>query len=549
MNEIRIKEYEELLKGEEELKKELNKPGGLEKGYKKYYLLDNNWVENYKKLIANKKFNQINNLLKVDLIKTKHEKKDFSYIQEDFTFTFPYNFTFVTKNFIDLLCKNFDNIKEQRILKGDSSKIIIGGKCLIMRDQSDESILFAYIILYDEKKKKFNNNIDYFLTFKDKKEFEIHLNYILKYNIWNFFKQINYSYNNEYATFKNSKRKAIGYIALNGSNIKQIEEIYNYIKENINIKMNKNEMNDINRNEMNDMNKIEMNDIKIDKFYSFLLCLYNIKELYDKLMVYYTNGNNKSIIKNLINFILFKNFDDNIKEYFFKSINSNDYKLIINDIFDKINSELNNENINEKNDNQNNQVAQYDEIKAKKNFLEKNKNTSIIKQLFFISKEDILFCSGCKMNIYNFYYSNYFLIDLDKEKKEVLLNDKFYASEDIQIKQKCNFCSGKELDCIKNEKIFDYPKILIVLLDGKQFQKFKLKNNIYIFCNNNQDILYYLISFIESDTNIVYFEKSTKWYKYIEKDKKEESRDYDKKSPIVLFYRLTKRELIDELIN
>ena len=274
-----------------------------------------------------------------------------------------------------------------------------------MRDQSNESILFAYIILYDEKKKKFNNNIDYFLTFNDKKEFENNLNYILKYNIWNYFKKIKYSYNDEYATFTNSKRKAVGYIVLN-SNIKQIEEIYNYMNENIKI----------NKNEINDMNKNEIKDKKIDKFYSFLLCLYNIKELYDKLIIYYNHnkGNNKSIIKNLINLISFKNFDDNTKEYFFKSINSNDYKLIINDIFEKINSELNNENINEKINNQNNQVAQYDEIKAKNNFLENNKNTSIIKKLFFILKEEIKYCKECHMNIYNFYYSKFLLIDLDK---------------------------------------------------------------------------------------------------------------------------------------
>ena len=50
MDEKRKNEYNELLKGEEEIKKELNKPGGLEKGYKNYYLLDNNWVENYKTL-------------------------------------------------------------------------------------------------------------------------------------------------------------------------------------------------------------------------------------------------------------------------------------------------------------------------------------------------------------------------------------------------------------------------------------------------------------------------------------------------------------------
>ena len=347
----RNKEYNELLNGEKEIKIELDKPGGLEKGYKVYYLLDNNWVEEFKNLISNKQYKESKKLLNANLIIKKSEHKNFKYVYKSFSFSFPYNFTLVTENFINLLCKNF-NAKDEKIIKGTSFKIIIGGKCLIMKDGKNENSPYAYITLYNEKKKKFNNNIDYFLIINDKKEFENNLNYILKYNIWNYFEKINYSYNHEYATFKNSKRKAIGYIVLN-SNIKQIEEIYNYMNENIKI----------NKNEMNDTNKNEMKDIKFDKFYSFLLCLYNIKELYDKLIVYYTNGSNKSIIKNLINFISLKNFDDNIKKYFFKSINSNDYKLIINDIFEKINSELNNENINEKINNQNNQVAQYDEIK------------------------------------------------------------------------------------------------------------------------------------------------------------------------------------------
>ena len=105
-----------------------------------------------------------------------------------------------------------------------------------------------------------------------------------------------------------------------------------------------------------------------------------IKEFYDKLIIYYNgnNGKDKPIIKILINFISLKKLDDNIKQYCFKSLKSNDYKLIINDIFEKINSELNNENKNDIINNHNNQVVQYDEIKAKKIFLENNKNASII---------------------------------------------------------------------------------------------------------------------------------------------------------------------------
>ena len=177
------------------------------------------------------------------------------------------------------------------------------------------------------------------------------LNYILKNNIWNYFKEINYFYKDEYKRIINSERKEVGYLVLNSDDINQIEEINNYMKENINIRMSNN----------------EKNDIKTDKFYSFLLCFYNINELYNQLKKYY---NDKKIMKILIDFILSKKNDDKIKEYFLESIKSNDYKIIINDIFEKIDSELSNENKNIIN----NEVLKYDEIKAKNKFHENNKN-------------------------------------------------------------------------------------------------------------------------------------------------------------------------------
>ena len=488
MNERRIKEYKELLNGEEEIKKELNKPGGLDKGYKIYYLLDNNWVEKYKNLISNNNINikEINKLLKVSLIKKKSESKDFTYVYKGFIFNFPCDFTLFKQNFIDLLCKNF-NEEEQLKIKSTSFKIIIGGKCFIMKDKYNEKSPYAYIALFNEKKKKFNNNIDYFLRIDDREELDKNLNYILKNNIWNYFKEINYSYKDEYKRIKNYEGKKIGYLVLNNGYIKQIEEIYNYMKENINIKMNSDEIKDINTN----------------RFYSLLLCLYNIKEIYNQLKIY---NKDKKIIKILFDFILSKKIDDNIKKYFLESIKSNDYKIIINDLFEKINSELSNEN---KNEIVKSQVVEYDETRSKNKFLEKNKNPSIINKLFFISKEDIIICQQCNVTNYNFYYSKFFLIDLDKEEKEVSLNEHIFKSENMQIKRECIFCE-KTTNSIKKEIIFDYPEILIVLLDGKKFKNFKLENNNYILCNNGQDIIYYLISFIESDSNIVYIDDNNK---------------------------------------
>ena len=67
----RIEELNELLIGEEEIIKELNKPGGLVKGYKIYYLLDNDWVGKYKNLIMNNNIRECKNLLNVSLIQVK----------------------------------------------------------------------------------------------------------------------------------------------------------------------------------------------------------------------------------------------------------------------------------------------------------------------------------------------------------------------------------------------------------------------------------------------------------------------------------------------
>ena len=398
-----------------------------------------------------------------------------------------------------------------------------------MRETENESSPFAFIILYNEKKNKFNNSIDYFLKIDNLKELDNDLNYILKNNIWNYFEDINYFYKDEYKRVFNFEGKVIKYIVLNNGNVKQIEEIYNYFKENIEINQN------------------EMNAIKFDKFYSFLICLYNIKEFYNKLKEKY-NDENKQIIKLLIDFILSKKCDDKIKEYFPASIESNDYKFIIKDFFEKINSELSNENKDDLIINQNFQINQYDEIKAKNHFIECNKNKSIINQLFFITMEKIILCKECQKTTFYFYYSNFFLIDLDNEENEVLLKDKIFKSQSIQIKEKCNnfICAGKMTDSIKKEKIFDYPEILIVLIEGKRFKNFKLENNIYILCNNGQDILYYLISFIESDTNIVYIEENSRWYKYIGIDNIIETPDYNQRYPIILFYKLTDKKYINE---
>jgi hypothetical protein len=183
MIEKRIKEYNELLNGEEEIIKELNKSGGLEKGYKIYYLLDNNWVEEFKNLIINRCFKQISNILNVSLIQRKREDKDFSYINKNFKLNLAYNFTLVTPQFMDLLCKNFSE-KAQRELEDFYFNVIIGGKCFIIKYEKNKNENYALITLYNEKNKNFNNDIDYFFIIDNKEEFNKNIDYILRNNIF-----------------------------------------------------------------------------------------------------------------------------------------------------------------------------------------------------------------------------------------------------------------------------------------------------------------------------------------------------------------------------
>ena len=295
------------------------------------------------------------------------------------------------------------------------------------------------------------------------------------------------------------------------------------------------------------MNNYDLNQIEIDnsKFYSFLFSLFTIEGVEDKLIEYYNDNNNNKIFQLLYDFLLSKSITNKMKEYFIDSIKSNNFKLIIEDIFDKIDSGLSNDN---KNDFENSQLYIYDEDKSKEKFLKNNKNPSIIKKLFFLSKETITLCKECNLNTYKFNYAKFFLIDLDKEKNNILLSSKILESEEIHSKEKCSFCTGKLTDCTKREKIFDYPEILIVVLEGKQFNNFKLEYNSEILCNNRLNILYNLVSFIESGTNGVYIQEKNNWYKCTENNKKKIG-DYWKKNPVVLFYKLTDRKYINQIIN
>jgi hypothetical protein len=431
----RIEELNELLIGEEEIIKELNKPGGLVKGYKIYYLLDNDWVGKYKNLIMNNNIRECKNLLNVSLIQAKVEQKDFSYIHEDFKFGFTYNFTLVTQNFMDLLCENFI-IKEQEKLSKNSYKIIIGGRCLIIRDRNNENSSFACITLYNEKNKKFNNNVDYLLIIDDIKEMNKHLNFILKNNIWNYFKIIKYQYKDEYKIILNTEGKTIGYLILNNENIMQFEPIEN--RNNNFLNKNNVNMNKFNKN----INKISTNRTKqiLDQSINSLNEKYKDKINEELLELRKENNNLKKEIKEL------KEELNNEKK---KNQKLNSKIEILDEILENKFKESNSINMNNKIINE-----LYKDLKAKereiKNIKSKfpfelSENEELMSVIFFSPNQKIHYSIICKntdqftkieTQLYKEYpdygnSENYFIVNGNKINKYKSLKENNIKNSDI----------------------------------------------------------------------------------------------------------------------
>ena len=128
----------------------------------------------------------------------KLEDRDFRYINKRFSFSFPSQFMFINKDFMDVILYYIgEKYKGHLKLNFDT---IIGGGCLIMKNPHDEKDEkpYRYIILYSELKENKGNEIDFFLFIKDKKERKTTDDYILKNNLLNFFKKMDYNFKEEH---------------------------------------------------------------------------------------------------------------------------------------------------------------------------------------------------------------------------------------------------------------------------------------------------------------------------------------------------------------
>ena len=270
---------------------------------------------------------------------------------------------------------------------------------------------------------------------------------------------------------------------------------------------------------------------KVDrKLKSFLISL-SLTEL----------GNNQQENKKNIIFKFFQKWKngestDEILFEISKSIKTDNYESIISDILEKIDSDLK-QHIRS--------VSAYQSFKTshlggeeeqKNNFLESNKNGSIIQKLFYIPKEIKIKCK-CNKITYDYDFDKFLLIDLNKENNEILLKDKIFKTQKTNRNDKCKFCSKKN-NKILEESFIDFPKMLIVYLEGEEINKFSLSKSNFFPNDMVKNISYSLTIFIELNTNLVYFKIKNNWYNYTENSIFEQANYIEKKKPIILIYTL-----------
>ena len=515
---------------EADIKNELKNKNISSKKYNTFGLINQNLCKKYKFLlnpIFNKEEAKKYIFDNKDLIK-HNEHKEFDYIVEGEGFSFPTNFIFVYKDFMDVI-KNY--VKEIEYQKHLSTffDTIIGGDCLLMKNPGGKANNYRYIILYNEIIENKGNEIDYILYFKDINKLNEQVNYILSNGLWKYFEKIGFKYSDEYLKF-HEKGKFIGYIARN-SHQKQIESYINKMKKK---KEKQNSMNQQNNGQMNS----EMNEnlLKMKPTTSMPInstMKINYELLLDSAILFFYNqgnllphliGNQNMDFKNFKNMIMSK-LGSNIKIY-------RSYQQI----FDELLSKLDSNNIHQKKDLYN-QSSQFDEKKAFEDFMNMHNNGGIFQKFLFIPKETTIFCNKCRMSCYKFFYDKFILI-----KGVQNLSQKLFLPEP-QNNQKvmCSFCNGSITDCSIGTKILSFPEVLIVIIEPNLANYFKLSQNLKI--SDGKAIEYKLSQFIENNTNYFYVintSNSNLCHKFNDQKQFGNGEQVQKKKPIVLFYCLNK---------
>jgi len=495
--------------------------------FNNYYILNKEWYDRYiQSLISGSKENLFlfSDFLFPDLKEKKVDIKN-----ELNIFLLPTNFVLINEKSANMISEYFE-ANEKIEIKKLGHKVLIYGECIIIKSNLKPNVLYVCLKKKEERKKDYHtiyeNYINYIFQFKSKEDMENEIKCMKNSN--NFkdylkFKKLDECNNNlNILELYNDKTELIGNIIYNSNEI-ELSSTINLLQKNRVLAKPK------------DSEKI------ISKINSYFKSIILGLSRFEKL-----NQCFKGIIETNRNLTLTKKFffflegisigdmsDNSIEKEFINSIKTQNHENIINDIFDKLDSEI---NPNNKNIPINFQMNQPDQIKAENNFKSIHKNPSFIENLCFITFQKKIFCEKCKSTKYQYYYNNYFTIDLNEKENN---NQKSLKDILLGVKntfEKCNDCNNDK--CKTEIKVDEFPPILIVIIKGNNNEKLTLKNN-FIMYRDNYKSFYKLSCCVEENTNNFFYSQKENWLKFdinINDEEKMAQKSIEEVKPSILFF-------------
>ena len=469
--------------------------------HKYYGLLNKESFRNYQNFLYNNSNDTIQFYLKYDNMKPNFENQDYN-------LSIPTNFVLVKEDVfnynLDYFDKNAPN-QQQRFIY----EVFIGGECLIIKDKNYNNVY--YVSLYNINNTfQYNNVINYILIYKDVNGFNGELNKIMQKGFLSYINEYNINQKQNNNDIYDSKGILIGRIINNS--LKYCETI-NILKNN---------------NVINEENQI---------LHLIMLCLFQTTLLVNELNKDSNKRRSKMVQLFVEYFLKIKEQKDcskvNIKLN--SQLNPNmtkNYKDIIYEMLSKLDKELT--IFTNKDTYKQGQINQYSETNLNNQIFKEHENGSIVKKYFCITFEIKTICNNCSIPNLNHESIKFLYINLDNENKNVLISDKlinYIKPMNIQ----CNFC-GQKVNSQNEIKIFIYPRILIVILEGNNYKNFSIKKQKEININNR---LYKLYCLCEKNPNNFYFKNSNGWYYNIENNKCMKIPGIETTKPAILFYQFS----------
>ena len=491
--------------GEKEIKDNIIKYNNI--WHQKYGLLDKELFNKYQKYL----YSMSNDTIRFSL---KFENINSNFLNQAYELLTPHNFVLIKEEIIYSYLDDNNNKNQQQNLIYD---IFMGGECLIIKDKNYNNVY--YVSEYNINNSfQYNNSINFILIYKDENQFNCELNKIMQKGFPSYLNEYNISKDGQSHNIYDSNGILIGLIT------------HNFLRhtETFNILMDKNVI-----KQDNFQKKVkkapEMNQI----LHSIMLCLFQTKQLVNELYNDYCKA--KIILVQLfvqyfekiqkdcseINFKLISQFNPNMTKT---------YKDIISEMFSRLDKDL---TITKMKDTyKHGQINQFSETTSIKKINEEYQNGSIIKKLFHTIFEIKAVCN-CGISNYSYEHRIFLFINLNEENNNVSISEKFFNYKNPKSMQ-CQFCREK-INSPNEIKVVIYPIILIVILEGENYNNFSLKSQKEININKR---IYKLYCLCEKNPNTFYFKSNNKWYDYIE-NQFMEVKGIEATKPVILFYKFS----------